>query len=70
MKRGPLLACPTIVHYYGTSQDNYEPPHRPMWGINRFSGIRMPYAQNVGYTDGSVKFFSSRAGGYFDGTAN
>jgi prepilin-type N-terminal cleavage/methylation domain-containing protein len=63
---GPLICCPTIVHYFANVNDSYEPTHRPQWTIGRYSGLPLGYAQNVGYTDGSVKFFISRTGGFYN----
>lgn len=67
--RGPLLACPQTWLFYDGVNKFFENPHRPRWAqINTGIPSGTPYAQNVGFTDGSIKFFESATGGYYDPT--
>jgi hypothetical protein len=71
-KRGPLLACPSVAMPTPPGESVYHPTHRPRWTFPRFPGnytaYHGPYAQNVGYSDGSVLYYESSkitpAGGY------
>jgi prepilin-type N-terminal cleavage/methylation domain-containing protein len=65
-KRGlwPLFTCPQVfIADRGSAQPKfYQPTHRPEWGFwvtNYQLKQQWPYAANVGFNDGSVRFFSS-----------
>ena len=68
-ERSPLISCPPVFAIYRleaaapNANNVFEPTHRPRWrwlaGPNNTDPIS-PYAQNVGYTDGSVRFFQNR----------
>jgi prepilin-type N-terminal cleavage/methylation domain-containing protein len=69
--RGPLLACPMIITPAPAVQHNvvYYPTHRPNWQRSREPGnitayASRNYAQNVGFNDGSVKYYEGRRGPY------
>ena len=72
-KRAPLLTCPWIAMPPPAQDSVYHPTHRPKWiryrmqmTLNQgmFDG---PYAQNVGFTDGSVTYREGRVGPYYVG---
>ncbi len=77
-QRSPLISCPPVFAIYrleaGAPNANnvFEPTHRPRWrwraGPNDVDPFA-PVAQNVGYSDGGVRFFIdplNPAGGVFD----
>jgi prepilin-type N-terminal cleavage/methylation domain-containing protein len=65
--RGPLFACPQPAVFYNGVYKLFENPHRPQWpAVTTPTG--MPYAQNVGFTDGSVRFYQNPNGGLYDPT--
>ncbi len=73
--RGPLFQCSQVwTQYLPGSIKQYEVPHRPQWGYFYGSGTLgpvwwpagMPYASNVGMTDGSVKFYINQHGGFIN----
>ena len=65
--RGPLLACPNVSVFYNGVYKLFDTPHRPNWNPSQ-NPVAMAYAENVGFTDGSVRFFESISGGYLDPT--
>lgn len=67
---GPLLTCPQVRLGYefvgGTPYVTFAVPHRPQWGgYVPGSMTTLAYAENVGFTDGSVRFYARREGGTF-----
>ena len=67
-RRGPLVTCPPVWISYLGGTKQFEPAHRPQWYEPNVTGNmrKVPYAENVGFTDGSVRFFENREGGGFD----
>lgn len=62
-KRTPLFTCPQVWIEFipgGGGNKTFEPSHRPRWRVtNHGGGLKpLPFAQNVGLTDGSVKFYT------------
>jgi prepilin-type N-terminal cleavage/methylation domain-containing protein len=71
--RGPLLACPPVYFFNfigGELIHRWEPSHRERlfaWKKHAAWILHPPgLAQNVGYSDGSVRFFESVRRGSFD----
>jgi len=64
-KRTPLITCPQVELSYNGAK-YFEPSHRPNWRSDTSifgSDMRnMPYAENVGFSDGSVKFYTGSGG--------
>jgi len=67
---GPLITCPQVrlgYEYIGaTPYVTFNLPHRPgwiAWGAGALTVL--PYAENIGFTDGSVRFYANREGGTF-----
>lgn len=65
-RRGPLITCPQVwieLTPGGGGTKTFEPSHRPRWRVAGLSSglASMPYAQNVGFSDGSVAFFANPA---------
>jgi len=64
--RGPLLTCPQVWISYPGAVKWFQPSHRPRWATAAAGTLEvLPYAENVGFTDGSVLFHQNRRGGTF-----
>jgi hypothetical protein len=62
-RRNPLITCPQVWIEFtpgGGGNKTFEPSHRPRLRIaNLGGGLKpLPYAENVGFTDGSVRFYT------------
>ena len=58
-----LLLCPTVCLWYNGITKAFELPHRPRWRTwvnGSFTGA--PWAGNIGFSDGSVRFYESPNG--------
>jgi hypothetical protein len=67
-RRSPLLTCPQpFVAFVAGGNKIFHVPHRMQWSRPNFGGSMtlMPYAENVGYSDGSVRFYFNSVGGTF-----
>jgi len=68
-KRTPLIVCPVVFLRTGPGALKiWQPSHRPQYTT---AGPGTPpqtmgYAENVGFTDGSVLFFENKQGGVFN----
>jgi prepilin-type N-terminal cleavage/methylation domain-containing protein len=57
--RMALITCPQVNTWYLGGMKGYQLPHRPRVNYTFASSMRQcGYAANVGFTDGSVKFYS------------
>jgi len=64
--KGPLLTCPQVCTVLAVVKQ-FEPSHRPEWSKGEVTPFKlMPYAENVGFSDGSVKFYENENGGTFE----
>jgi len=64
-RRNPLITCPQVWIEFtpgGGGNKTFEPSHRPRLRVaNLGGGLKpMPYAENVGFTDGSAVFYINR----------
>ncbi|MCL2701744.1 MAG: prepilin-type N-terminal cleavage/methylation domain-containing protein [Phycisphaerae bacterium] len=61
-RMGPILTCPQVRVGYVSSPVAmvlFQPSHRPNWGGQAEGDLKgLPVAENIGFTDGHVKFFS------------
>jgi hypothetical protein len=55
---GPLFCCPQVWIEYSGGNKGFQPSHRPQWFTDGVGATAWPFAGNVAYTDGSVKFFT------------
>jgi prepilin-type N-terminal cleavage/methylation domain-containing protein len=67
---GPLLTCPAVWYgpnfVIGVAVKPFLLPHRPTWPAYAPNATyAIPYAENVGFTDGSVRFYQNKKGGVF-----
>ena len=63
-----IMICPQpFVAFVAGGNKIFHVPHRMQWSRPNFGGSMtlMPYAENVGYSDGSVRFYFNSAGGTF-----
>jgi prepilin-type N-terminal cleavage/methylation domain-containing protein len=68
-KRSVLMTCPQpFVAFVAGGNKVFDVPHHPEWGVGNFGGgmTPLPYSENVGYSDGSVRFFENARGGTFN----
>ncbi len=70
-QRNPLITCPQVWIEFtpGTGGNKtFEPSHRPNWRVTNVGGCidQVPFAENVGFTDGSVQFYTKQSLGTFD----
>jgi|GEM_PF-4143319 len=61
--RGPILACPKVFIEWTAGLKYFEVAHRNLVILPTTPFATSPYAQNVGFSDGSVEFFQSLDGG-------
>jgi hypothetical protein len=68
---GPLFTCPQVWTTYSGGQKTMEPSHRSNLSVTGLSATQWPVAANVGFSDGSVRFFEAPYTGatyYYDPT--
>ncbi len=64
---GPVVGCPKVWTRYSGGTKDFESSHRP--GVSRrLNHKEVPYAGNIGMTDGSVRFISVMSAQQFDPT--
>jgi len=56
---GPVISCPQVHIDFDGVRHYFQPSHRPAWGGSTSGSLKiLPMAENVGFSDGHVKFFS------------